>query len=73
MVAERAAAGPVQSPLVPFGGALCMRPLLLNASSRAIAAPLRRIVHLEFAPAPLPEPLAFAYAVGGSFSVRAPS
>lgn len=72
-IAERAAAGPVQTPLVPAGGALCMRPLLLHASSRAVAAAHRRIVHLEFAPAPLPEPLAFAHAVGGSLSARAPS
>ena len=65
-ITERAAAGPVVQPAVPAGGALCLRPLLLHASSRAVAAPHRRIVHLEFAPGPLPEPLAFAHAIAGA-------
>lgn len=65
-IAARAAAGPVVLPLVAAGGALCLRPLLLHASSRAVAAPHRRIVHLEFAPGPLPPPLAFARAIASS-------
>lgn len=65
-IAERAAAGPVVLPLVAVGGAMTMRPLLLHASSRAVDAPHRRIVHLEFAPGPLPPPLAFARAIAGA-------
>lgn len=65
-IAARAAAGPVVLPAVAAGGALCLRPLLLHASSRAVAAPHRRIVHLEFAPGPLPPPLAFARAIASS-------
>jgi ectoine hydroxylase-related dioxygenase (phytanoyl-CoA dioxygenase family) len=45
---------------VPAGGALRMRPLLLHASSKAIRPSHRRVVHLEFAAAPLPSGLAFA-------------
>lgn len=37
----------------PAGGAVLMRPLLLHASSRATVAGHRRVVHLEFAAAPL--------------------
>jgi len=44
---------------VPPRGALRMRPLLLHASSRAIAAAHRRVVHLEFAPGPLPGGVGF--------------
>jgi len=41
--------------LVPRGGALLMRPLLLHASSAArVPHQHRRVVHLEFAAAPLP-------------------
>jgi hypothetical protein len=38
---------------VPAGGILLMRPLLMHASSPARAAGHRRVVHLEFAAAPL--------------------
>lgn len=39
---------------VPRGGALLMRPLLLHASSPATKPKHRRVLHLEFANAPLP-------------------
>jgi ectoine hydroxylase-related dioxygenase (phytanoyl-CoA dioxygenase family) len=45
---------------VPAGGALCLRPLLVHASSRARAPSHRRVVHLEFAGASLPGGLCFA-------------
>jgi ectoine hydroxylase-related dioxygenase (phytanoyl-CoA dioxygenase family) len=48
---ERAAA---VSCLVPSGGALLMRPLLLHASSASRTPRHRRVVHLEFAAEPLP-------------------
>jgi ectoine hydroxylase-related dioxygenase (phytanoyl-CoA dioxygenase family) len=40
--------------IVPCGGALLMRPLLLHASSPATRSAHRRVVHLEFAAASLP-------------------
>lgn len=40
--------------LVPSGGALLMRPLLLHASSPADEPGHRRVVHLEYAADPLP-------------------
>lgn len=45
--------------LVPAGGALLMRPLLLHASSRASVPGHRRVVHLEFASGELPDGLAW--------------
>ena len=42
------------------GEALLMRPLLLHASSRAQTPSRRRVIHLEFAAAPLPKPLEWA-------------
>lgn len=45
---------------VPPGGALCLRPLLVHASSRATQPRHRRIVHLEFSANELPGGLAFA-------------
>lgn len=44
---------------VPRGGALRMRPLVLHSSSRALQPSHRRVVHFEFAAAPLPHGLAF--------------
>lgn len=46
--------------LVPRGGALVMRPLLLHASSAAREPGHRRVVHLEFAVEPLPGGLEWA-------------
>lgn len=43
--------------LVPTGGALVMRPLLLHASSKATSRDHRRIVHVELACEPLPSGL----------------
>lgn len=40
--------------LVPRGGVLLMRPLLLHASSTAQKPSHRRVIHLEFAAEPLP-------------------
>lgn len=45
---------PAQTCLVPRGGALLMRPLILHASSPAEAPGRRRVIHLEYAAAPLP-------------------
>ena len=42
---------------VPSGGALLMRPLLLHASSACAVPKPRRVIHLEFAAAELPEGL----------------
>jgi ectoine hydroxylase-related dioxygenase (phytanoyl-CoA dioxygenase family) len=42
---------------VRSGGALIMRPLLLHSSHRATNPARRRVIHLEFAAEPLPEPL----------------
>jgi len=58
----RALAATVQAATcsVPAGGALRMRPLLLHASSKAMRPIHRRVVHIEFAAAPLPSGLAFA-------------
>jgi len=51
-------------PKVVPGGALLMRPLLLHGSKRAVAAGHRRVVHLEFCAAPLPDPLEFVDGLG---------
>jgi hypothetical protein len=40
--------------LVPAGGAVVMRPLLLHASTAATATGHRRVIHLEYAAEPLP-------------------
>lgn len=42
---------------IPQGGALLMRPMLLHASSRCDTPMPRRVIHLEFAAAELPEGL----------------
>jgi hypothetical protein len=39
------------------GGILLMRPLLLHASSSALNPGHRRVLHIDYAAAPLPEPL----------------
>jgi ectoine hydroxylase-related dioxygenase (phytanoyl-CoA dioxygenase family) len=43
--------------IVPRGGALLMRPLLLHASSACIVPKPRRVIHFEFAAEDLPEGL----------------
>lgn len=50
---RRAAEGAVTC-VVPRGGALLMRPLLLHSSPAPTAPRRRRVVHFEFAAAPLP-------------------
>lgn len=47
--------------LVPSGGALVMRPLLLHTSSPARQPGHRRVLHLEFANQPLPGGLRWAF------------
>ena len=42
---------------VNIGGAVMMRPLILHSSHKATEASRRRVIHLEFAAGPLPEPL----------------
>jgi len=49
--------GDVVACLVPKGGALLMRPLLLHASAPAEAPRHRRVIHLEYAAEPLPHGL----------------
>ena len=44
---------------VPKGGALVMRPLLLHASSACTIPKSRRVIHLEFAAAELPQGLSW--------------
>ena len=44
---------------VPAGGAMLMKPLLLHASSRSTSDRPRRVIHLEFSAAELPEGLAW--------------
>lgn len=43
--------------LVPKGGALLMRPLLLHASSACLLPKSRRVIHLEYSSADLPKGL----------------
>ena len=43
--------------LVPRGGALLMRPLLLHASSASLLPKSRRVIHLEYSSADLPNGL----------------
>ena len=44
------AEGPTVECLVPRGGVVLMRPLLVHASSKAAVAVPRRVLHLEYAP-----------------------
>jgi ectoine hydroxylase-related dioxygenase (phytanoyl-CoA dioxygenase family) len=46
--------------VVPRGGALVMRPLLVHASSRAIASVRRRVLHFLFGPRSIPFGLRWA-------------
>jgi ectoine hydroxylase-related dioxygenase (phytanoyl-CoA dioxygenase family) len=50
--------------LVPKGGALLMRPLLLHASAPAKKPCHRRVIHLEYAADPLPHGLKWFEAAG---------
>ena len=47
---------------VGIGGAVVMRPLLLHSSHRAEESARRRVIHLEFAAGPLPDPLQWSLA-----------
>ena len=49
--------------LLPRGGALVMRPLLIHASSKVSAAVSRRVLHFVFGPPDLPDGLAWHHAV----------
>lgn len=57
---------PAVSCLVPAGGAVLMRPLLLHASGGSRRPDHRRVVHLEFAADPLPGGLDWYEDVPGS-------
>lgn len=56
-LARVVADGPRARVVVPRGGALLMRPLLVHASAAARTSPHRRVVHLELSARALPEPL----------------
>jgi hypothetical protein len=56
ITAWRERGSPVEC-LVPRGGLLVMRPLLLHASSPASAPAHRRVLHLEYAAESLPDGL----------------
>lgn len=45
---------------VPAGGVMVMKPLLMHASGRTTNGLSRRVLHLEFSSAALPEPLQWA-------------
>lgn len=49
--------------LVPKGGVLVMRPLLLHSSSKATAPLHRRVLHFLFGPAVLPDGLQWQHAI----------
>lgn len=49
--------------MVPRGGALVLKPLLLHASSKSTTSQPRRVLHFLFGPADLPEGLAWRTAV----------
>jgi hypothetical protein len=51
--------GPVHLCEVPAGGAVIVRPLIVHGSSPAERASHRRVIHLEYAAARLPPPLAW--------------
>lgn len=55
---------PAVSCLVPKGGVVIMRPLLLHASSAATEPGRRRVIHLEYASSPLPQGVDWFEAVG---------
>jgi ectoine hydroxylase-related dioxygenase (phytanoyl-CoA dioxygenase family) len=48
---------PAHDCLVPKGGALLMRPLILHASSSALRPEHRRVIHLEYTASHLPDGL----------------
>jgi ectoine hydroxylase-related dioxygenase (phytanoyl-CoA dioxygenase family) len=48
--------------VVPRGGVLLMKPLLLHASSKAVTSRRRRVLHFVFGPHDLPHGLAWAQA-----------
>jgi ectoine hydroxylase-related dioxygenase (phytanoyl-CoA dioxygenase family) len=62
--------------LVPAGGVVVMRPLLLHASALSTGAGRRRVIHLEYAAGPLPgglewyQPEDVAVAVGSGWSAH---
>jgi hypothetical protein len=58
---HRAEYGEVEC-LVPRGGLLLMKPLLLHASSKAVTSRRRRVLHFVFGPHALPHGLAWAQA-----------
>lgn len=54
---------PQRTCLVPKGGVLIMRPLLIHASSKSVTAASRRVLHIEYAPtSPIAQGLQLAIA-----------
>lgn len=49
--------GDIRLCCVPTGGAMLMRPLIAHASSPGTSPSRRRVIHLEWAATPLPQPL----------------
>jgi ectoine hydroxylase-related dioxygenase (phytanoyl-CoA dioxygenase family) len=49
--------GPITTCVVPRGGAVIMKPLLLHSSRPATKPKNRRVLHIELASEPLPHPL----------------
>lgn len=63
---ERAVRGPVPVDcLLPAGGALLMRPLLLHSSAPAGSPSRRRVLHAEFASRDLPDGFRWAERIAG--------
>jgi len=58
---HRAERGEVEC-VVPRGGLLLMKPLILHASSKAVTSRRRRVLHFVFGPYDLPHGLAWAHA-----------
>lgn len=52
-IATLSATGPIALLTIPRGALLLMRPLLVHASSPALAPGHRRVLHIDFAPGPL--------------------
>lgn len=63
---ERLGRGPKVDCLVARGGAVLMRPLILHASGAATEPARRRVIHLEYAAAPLPDGLRWFEMVRGA-------
>lgn len=66
---SRKRVAPVRCP-VPRGGALLMRPLLLHASRPAESPGRRRVLHIEYAAAPLPGGMEWRWRIEKAVAAR---